>query len=155
MRTATLAPKADPRLCVTCGAIYTHRRWFTAAAAARQGVTPIDEGRMPVPVRCPACRVVAHGTPAGMLVVDGEFPDAHAEEVQRLLDAEAARAADDDALGRIVDRRRDAAGRLLVATTTDHLAQRLGQALAQVFTGQVRYDFSPEHKVARVYWHRD
>ncbi|HUU35439.1 MAG TPA: hypothetical protein VMW48_15345, partial [Vicinamibacterales bacterium] len=80
---------------------------------------------------------------------------AHAQEVQALLDGEAARAAEDNPLGRIIERRRDAEGRLIVATTTEHLAQRLGHALEKAFTGRVRYDFSHENKFARVYWHRD
>ncbi len=90
-----------------------------------------------------------------MLVVDGDFADAHADEVQRLLDRESARAAEDNPLGRIIDRRRDADGRLVVSTTTEHLAERLGHALEKAFTGRVRFDFSHENRFARVYWHRD
>ncbi len=146
---------AEPRVCVTCGAVYSRRRWVTAAVAERQNLPLAGGGAAPTPVRCPACRIIAHGSPAGMLVIDGDFPDAHADDVQALLDNEAARALEDNPLGRIIERRRDADGRLLVTTTTEHLAQRLGQALEKAFTGRVRYDFSHENKFARVYWHRD
>lgn len=146
---------SEPRVCVACGAVYIRRRWVTAEVAGRQGV-PLQVGAgAATPVRCPACRIIAHGSPAGMLVVDGQFPDTHAQDVQTLIDAEAARAAEDNPLGRIIERRRDAEGRLIVTTTTEHLAQRLGQALEKAFTGSVRYDFSHENKFARVYWHRD
>lgn len=149
-------PKAptEPRVCVSCGAVYEHRRWVTAAQAARRGVAVAGQDA-PAPVRCPACRIIAHGSPAGMLVVDGDFADAHADEVQRLLDRESARAAEDNPLGRVIDRRRDADGRLVVSTTTEHLAERLGHALEKAFTGRVRFDFSHENRFARVYWHRD
>jgi hypothetical protein len=50
---------------------------------------------------------------------------------------------------------RDAEGRLIVTTTTEHLAQRLGHALQKAYRGHVRFDFSHENKFARVYWHRN
>jgi hypothetical protein len=43
---------------------------------------------------------------------------------------------------------------LVVKTTTEHLAQRLGHALEKAFDGDVCYDFSHENKFARVYWER-
>lgn len=43
---------------------------------------------------------------------------------------------------------------LVVKTTTEHLAQRLGHALEKAFDGDVRYDFSHDNKFARVYWER-
>jgi hypothetical protein len=46
-------------------------------------------------------------------------------------------------------------GRITITTTTEHLAERLGQALEKAFGGKVRYDFSHENKLARVYWRRD
>jgi hypothetical protein len=45
--------------------------------------------------------------------------------------------------------------KLTVSTTTEHLAQRLGQALEKAFDGSVHYDFSHENKLARVTWRRD
>jgi hypothetical protein len=44
---------------------------------------------------------------------------------------------------------------LTLATTTEHLAQRLGHALKKAFKGKVHYDFSHENKLAHVYWQRD
>lgn len=46
-------------------------------------------------------------------------------------------------------------GRLMLSTTTEHLAQRLGHALEKAFDGKVDYDFSHENKLARVTWRRD
>ena len=44
--------------------------------------------------------------------------------------------------------------RLLVTTTTEHLAIRLGQALEKAFDGKVLFGFSHENKLAHVWWHR-
>jgi hypothetical protein len=45
--------------------------------------------------------------------------------------------------------------KLIVTTTTEHLAQRLGHALKKAFCGEVQYDFSHENKLARVSWKRE
>jgi len=44
---------------------------------------------------------------------------------------------------------------LVLSTTTEHLAQRLGPALEKAYDGQLEYDFSHENKLARVTWQRD
>jgi hypothetical protein len=72
----------------------------------------------------------------------------------RLLKNEADRAAADNPLGKIMSCETGDTG-LNVTTTTEHLAERLGQALEKAYGGNVRYDFSHENKLARVYWNRD
>jgi hypothetical protein len=44
---------------------------------------------------------------------------------------------------------------VLITTTTEHLAIRLGRALEKAFDGRVLYGFSHENKLAHVWWHRD
>jgi len=44
---------------------------------------------------------------------------------------------------------------VLLSTTTEHLAIRLGRALEKAFDGRVLYGFSHENKLAHVWWHRD
>ena len=65
------------------------------------------------------------------------------------------RTAGDNPLARIIGWEREKSGRVVVTTTTQHLAQRLGHALEKAFSGQVRYDFSHENQLARVWWRRD
>jgi hypothetical protein len=73
-----------------------------------------------------------------------------------LLKNEAARAAEDNPLGRIMKWEKQEKGLgLLVSTTTERLAQRLGHALEKAYGGDVKYDFSHENKLARVYWRRE
>ena len=57
-------------------------------------------------------------------------------------------------LARIMKLARTESG-VLVTTTTEHLAQHLGRALKRAYGGDVRYDFSHENKLARVYWERN
>ncbi|MBK7599097.1 MAG: hypothetical protein IPJ07_11510 [Acidobacteria bacterium] len=68
---------------------------------------------------------------------------------------EAERASEDNPLARIMGLDKEKDGAVTVRTTTEHLAQRLGHALEKAFSGDVRYDFSHENKLAHVWWKRD
>jgi hypothetical protein len=93
--------------------------------------------------------------PSGFVYVYGGFFATHCDEIEQLLRNEAARAAEDNPLARIMEWERPDIDTLVLATTTEHLAKRLGQALEKAFKGKVHYDFSHENKLARVRWHRD
>jgi hypothetical protein len=104
---------------------------------------------------CPGCKRRAGGVPSGFLYLDGTFLAAHREEIERLLNNEAKRAAEENPLAQIMGQETDKHGVLVVTTTTEHLVERLGHALQKAFGGRVEYDFSHEKKLARVYWHRN
>ena len=87
------------------------------------------------------------------IYLKGEFLGKHRDEIERLLSNEAERDGEDNPLARIMGWE-DTDDQLVVKTTTEHLAQRLGHALEKAFHGEVRYDFSHENKLARVYWER-
>jgi len=142
---------SEPRVCGTCGAVYRKRRWVTADTAG----LPEGGEAPPVVTTCPACRKIAANTPSGFVYLSGSYLTAHHDEIVRLLQGEARRAAEDNPTGRIIAWEHPSEGQLLVTTTTEHLAQRLGQALGKACAGDLRYDFSHENKLARVYWHRD
>lgn len=149
----TKRAESEPARCSECGAIYSDRRWTLAGTPRKR-----ESHKLWTPERitmCPACKKIKTALPAGFLFVFGDFLACHRQEIEHLLDNESARAAVDNPTARIMERRVDQKGRLVTATTTEHLAQRLGHALEKAFGGKVRYDFSHENKLARVYWHRD
>jgi len=144
---------SEPAKCGTCGAVYADRRWTSAGAPRKAGK---QKHWIPQTITvCPACKQKQEGLASGFVYVSGDFLPAHRTEIERLLDKEAERAAIDNPLAQIMTRELDANGRLVVSTTTEHFAQRLGHALEKAFDGEIRYDFSHENKLARVYWHRD
>lgn len=146
------APK-EPAKCSGCGAVYSERRWTPNAAPRKQGK---HKRWRPVAITiCPGCKKIEEGVPAGFVYVFGDFLPSNRREIEHLIENEADRAAADNPLARIISRETDENGRLVIKTTTQHLAQRLGHALEKAFDGEVRYDFSHENKLARVYWHRD
>lgn len=142
----------EPAVCISCGALYSHRRW--TAAEADRGTTEPEHRHPAKRVLCPACKQKSSADASGFVTVEGNFFVAHREDIDHLVRNEAARAAEDNPLARIM-RWRETKRKLRLATTTEHLAQRLGHALEKAFDGTVNYDFSHENKVARVNWRRD
>ncbi len=145
------AAAKGPRVCERCGAINTKRRWTMAGAMNGLNLHAIAAPQMTI---CPACQMMAAGQFAGEVRVSGAFAASHVAEVERLIRNEARRAADDNPLARIVRLDRVPGG-LLVRTTTEHLAKRIGQALYKAMHGEVHYEFSHENKFAHVTWLRD
>lgn len=145
------AAAKGPLVCERCGAVYAKRRWTIAGAFNGRNLRAIAAPEMTV---CPACRMVTAGQFAGEVRISGAFVASHAADVERLIRNEARRATDDNPLARIVRIDRVPEG-LLVRTTTEHLAKRIGQALHKALHGKVRYRFSHENKFAHVTWSRD
>ena len=146
------APR-EPIVCAGCGAVYARRRWSLAPSAQ---VRAAGKAGAPIDVRiCPACHRRNSGLPHGFVHADGGFLHAHRDDIEHLLRNEAARAAEDNPTGQIIDLSDDGTGGIVVTTSTEHLAIRLGRALEKAYDGCLLYGFSHENKLAHVWWHRD
>lgn len=142
----------EPAVCGKCGSIYENRRWSLKTAAG--GDKKHDHWRPAATITCPACLQIERGSVGGYLALSGKFFIDHQDEIMQLLKHEANGAAEDNPLSRVM-RYLPSEGRMIVETTTEHLAQRMGHAVEKAYDGHVSYDFSHENKVARVDWHRD
>ncbi len=140
----------EPIVCEGCGATYSQRRWTRKGELKGNRSAPEQTAKSTL---CPACKQERDGVPSGFVYVKGEFSVKHRDEIGRLLRNEAERDGEDNPLARIMGWE-ETENQLVVKTTTEHLAQRLGHALEKAFDGEVRYDFSHENKLARVYWER-
>lgn len=129
------------------------RRWVRATDAAT--LAPNAGAVAPLLVFCPGCRQRKAGVASGFLTLEGTFFVAHRDEVLHFIEREIERAQVDNPLAQMVGLDSGAHGGVLVKTTTEHLAHRLGRGLASAFKGHVDFDYSHENKVARVHWRRD
>ncbi len=143
---------ADAALCAGCGATYYRRRWSLSPPPPIEGARP----DRPLGVRlCPACRRRETSVPKGFVHVDGDWVRGHRTEVESLLQGELSRAGTASPMAQLVYWGDDGAGGLLVTTTTEHLAVRLGRALEAAYDGELRYGFAHENTLAHVWWRRD
>lgn len=141
----------EPAYCPGCGAVYVRRRWSHLPAAR---VEAHQSGR-PVDVRvCPSCHRARSGAPHGFLHVDGEFFAAHRAELEQMLRNEVRAARAEHPLDQALAWEDLHGGGLVVTTSTEHLAQRLGRALHAAYDGELHFGFSHENKLAHIWWRR-
>lgn len=145
-------PPRAPRgalVCSGCGSVYLRRRWIPSTDDRAQALSLTART-----TKCPACDMAAKHQVRGYLRLEGDFARIHRNEIRRLVEAEAARAAEDNPLGRIIAW--DGTSKAMTVTTsTEHLAKRLGSAVHNAYHGTIDYNFSHGEKFARVTWHRD
>jgi NMD protein affecting ribosome stability and mRNA decay len=142
---------SEPAICEECGAIYTKGRWTLDEKVLDDD--PFNKIE-PQKTTCPACVQIKTGIPAGFVYIKGNFFNEHKEEIENLLKNEEEKIGLTNPLARIMEFKRSKK-RMTITTTTEHLAQHFGRVLKNAYSGDVRYDFSHENKLARVYWERE
>lgn len=144
------AQKPAPGFCSVCGLLYLDGRWTErepeSARRKHRRFAP------PKKLLCPACKAEAEGKAGGFLYLEVDVNTESWGDIQHLLEREAGRALADNPLNRIIGSALEEEGRIVILTSTEHLAQRLGRFLESARGGEVRYDFSHENKLVRVYW---
>ncbi len=136
-------------ICTTCKAIYQKKRWFFDEALYRQNIDLPTTNR----VACPACQKIQDHYFEGILTLQGAFLTEHQGEILTLVKREAERVSARSPLDRIIGLREEP-GKLVVETTTDKLAQRLGKAIHRAYKGDLEFRWAHLDKFVRVFWKR-
>ena len=103
---------------------------------------------------CPACRAAREQLPRGILLLRGSFWPAHRDEILSLIEHESASAAEKNPLERVIATH-ESPDTLVIETTNEKLAQRLGRRLESAYDGTLEEHFDAEGYFVRVNWHRD
>ena len=90
--------------------------------------------------------------PRGYVHISGHFANAHRGEIEALLRAEEQRAHGSSPQARVLGWDDDGSGGLLMTTTTEHLAHRLGRSLQKAHGGELHHGFFRDNKLAFVWW---
>lgn len=90
----------------------------------------------------------------GEVVLEGPFVARHAEELLRRIDSVAAASAEDHPEERILGTARGP-DRLLVVTSSQDLALRLGREIVRTFHGAASHHWSESARRLRIVWHRE
>jgi NMD protein affecting ribosome stability and mRNA decay len=105
-------------------------------------------------VLCPACQKLRDYAPNGVLRLTGDFVALHRDEILNLIRNQTRKADSVNPLERVMSVEAQSNG-IELTTTNEKLAQRIGRAIFKAYSGRVEYQWSPDNKLARVYWHRD
>ena len=132
----------EPSVCPGCGATFHAGRWQWTAR---------PEGAHEV--LCSACHRIRDHFPAGYVRLEGEFLQAHHDELLHLLRNHEQRAKTEHPMERImtIEDHRD---RVLVTTTDIHLARDLGDALHHAYHGTLEFHYNDAENLLRVHWRR-
>lgn len=145
-------PQLDPgevAACTGCQAVYQRRHWFfdhdTYVRETMQPTTRL--------VLCPACQKIRDSYAEGQVTLQpSAFLSAHKDEIVRLIHNEEDRAKGMNPLERIVALK-ESEDSVVITTTNEKLAQRIGRALKNAFQGKTTYRWS-EPKFLSVEWER-
>jgi len=136
-------------VCSGCGAVYVNQHWSMDEAQRER----IRSAAALHEVICPACKKIADGYPEGVVKLSGDYWPKHEEEILNLIRNEEQRAIGVNPLERIMDIRREEDA-LIVETTNERLAQRIGHRIEKAHNGHVEYKWSGGDHLLRVFWER-
>ncbi len=136
-------------MCGSCSAVYMNKRWYAGSSAAKA-----PTGAQTVMIVCPACLKIRDNFPGGIVTLKGDYVLAHKQDVINLIKNEEERARGFNPLERVMSIKENGHGGLVVNTTNEKLAQRLGRAFKKAFHGEVIYRWSHDNKLLRVEWER-
>ncbi len=144
-------PRKDPALCSTCHAVWHRGKWSQDASTRRD----VRQWGTPISVACPACQSAKEGIPTGILYLAGAFVAQNRGEILNLVRNTTQAAAARNPLERILRIGSEPRFPLVVETTSEKLARRIGRAVKKACAGSLHIRFSHEDKLVRVYWRRD
>jgi len=137
-------------VCEGCHAVYHNKRW----SADPKLYDTVMQGPAVATLVCPACLKIRDNFPGGLVTLRGDYVLSHRQDLMSLIRNEEERARGFNPLERIMSVRENGHGSLVIATTNEKLAQRLGRALKKAFHGAVAYQWSHDNKLVRVDWER-
>jgi len=136
----------EPTVCPRCNLVYRNGRW--------QVGDPKKDGGGVHRSHCPACRREIDRLPGGVIRLSGRYLREHADEILNIVHNQAAAAAEQRPLQRIMWIEEDE-GTTEIATTSGHLAARIGKAIAGACKGTLRIKRARDDQLTRVYWERE
>jgi len=142
----------DPTICPTCGLVYHEKTWRKDDSLRKKLE---KEGNVDYK-DCPACRKIKDNYPLGVIYLQGDYiRDAfHKNEILNLVRHETEKEQQSSPLSRIMSIEDDKNGSIIIKTTTEGLASRLGKAIKRAHKGKLEIKFSDEQKFLRVIWER-
>jgi len=133
----------EPTICPNCGLIYRQGHWTESSEKPAKANREL----------CPACRREKDHYPAGMVYIAGSYLTAKKEEIMNIARNCEKLAKAHRPLQRIMWVKKNN-NSVEIATTSEHLARRIGQAINDAHGGELAIKYVQGDKFVRVYWQR-
>jgi hypothetical protein len=138
-------------MCEGCQAVYMNKRWYADSVVYTSSKKKLEI----VTVVCPACMKIRDNFPGGIVTLKGDYVLPHKTDLMNLVRNEEERARGLNPLERVIAVKENGFGSIVISTTNEKLAQRIGRAIKKAFHGDVSYQWSHDNKLARVDWVRE
>ena len=135
---------SEPTYCPNCELVYHEGRWVDDSL-------PKDDNANEE--LCPACRRERDRVPEGLIYLQGSYLEDHKDEILNIAKNNEEKARTTRPLQRImwVDEDGDS---VEIATTSEHLARRIGKAINSAHKGELDIKSAKEDRLVRLYWER-
>ncbi len=134
----------EAAFCRECGAVYRNKRWSVGETMASAGMHD---------VLCPACLRMHDHNPAGIVTLSGEYLRQKTDAIMNDIKHIEAKFRQKNPLGRIMEIN-SVEGSLVISTTEDKLAQKMGREIYKAHKGELHYQWVHDQDMVRVSWSR-
>jgi hypothetical protein len=141
----------EPTSCPRCHLEYRNGRWQLKEAT--EGKEEPTSSQKAHSSHCPACKREIGRLPAGLLYLSGPYLEKHRDEILNIVSNQSTSAAAQRPLQRImwIEKTEDTTE---IATTSSHLAQRIGKAIEDACKGTLTIKHADDAQLVRLYWER-
>ena len=138
----------EPTNCPRCELVYRNGRWQTKTDSDDS-----TKAQKTHSSHCPACKREIGRLPAGLLYLSGSYLEKHRDEILNIVKNQSTSAAAQRPLQRImwIEQSGDTTE---IATTSNHLAQRIGKAIEDACKGSLTIKHADDAQLVRLYWER-
>lgn len=143
----------DMSICKKCHNIYHNKRWVNDKELYGSILKKKEDANYTI---CPACLKIETKFYNGVVELSGNFLFEHKADILNLVKNTVERADYVDPLEKIENIEEDAEKKVIIIyTTSEDLAQRIGRNVEKAYKGDIDYSFSERDLLLRVYWKRE
>lgn len=136
-------------ICTGCKALYWNKRWYKD----ENDSTKLSLDMVRTEILCPACHRIQDKVPAGVVTFSGDYLIEHEEIILNTIKNAEEKGLTKNPLARIMEIKKNG-NTLVITTTADKLAQKLGKDIYKAHSGKLEYQWSKEESFVRVNWSR-
>ena len=137
----------EPTICSSCRLVYSEGRW-TSETASKKLMNQANKAL------CPACKRKKDRNPEGVVYLSGDYFHQHRKEILQLAKNAEQRAQENRPLQQIMSYTEEE-NTVEITTTNEHLARRIGKAIASAHAGELDIKSGQNQRLVRIYWSRE